>query len=277
MVRFMKLHTLLRDPLTHFLAIALLAIALTPSNEAPSQQIALSDTDVTGLLARFEWSHGRAPAADERTELIRRAVHEEILVTEARALGLDLGDPIVRGRLVQKMAHLARGATPPEAPDEASLQRWFEAHADRYTRPTLLDFEHVFFRRDGKESASERDRALEELRIGGDPKGLGDPFTHGRHFRGRTLPDVRTLWGSEATELLANAEKDRWFALDSPHGAHAVRITSRVPGKAVPLESVRARVLRDWQTDQTRRREAQAIEALRAKYTIHVSGEAWTP
>ena len=277
MVGFMTLQAILRDPLTHFLAIALVAIGLSSSEEAPSQQISLSEQDIAGIEARFELTHGRAPSAEESEELLRRAIDEEILVVEARALGLDIGDPIVRGRLVQKMAHLARGAAPPEPPNEDALQRWFKEHADRYTRPTLLDFEHVFFNGDRPDATDQRNRALDELQLGANPREMGDPFTHGQHFRGRTLPDVRTLWGADATELLAVAEKGKWIPVKTPFGAHAVRVTSRVPGSPVALESVRERVVRDWETEQTRQREARAIEALRADYPIEVGGSPWTP
>jgi len=275
----MPLRTLLRDPLAHFIGIGLVALLLSPADTGTPPSVLLSGDDVSAITTRFELTHERAPTASEEKDLIQRAIHEEVLVQEARALELDLGDPIIRGRLVQKMAHLARGATPPEDPDESTLKEWYKAHTDRYTRPALIDFQHVYFQRDRPDgdAKKQRDQALEELRIGGSPEGRGDPFTHGPRFRGRTLPDVRTLLGGPATEKVAVQEKNQWFSVDSPYGSHAVRITSRVPGKSVPLDDVRDRVLRDWRVAQTRRQESQAIQTLLSRYSIRVKGAEWSP
>src|SRR5262245_33902180 len=107
-----------REPLVHFLLLGGLLFALYllvdrgrglagAASPAPSA-IEVTEGEVARLEDSFAQAASRAPSAAELDQLVRAFVREEALYREARALGLDRGDPVVRRRLVDKMAFLLR-------------------------------------------------------------------------------------------------------------------------------------------------------------------------
>ncbi len=121
----------LHEPLVHFLALgaALFALSAWVGAEADdaSRRLVIDGGAVAHLITAFEDAQGRTPSPAELDGLIAARVRAEILATEARALGLDQGDPEVRARLAALMEALAeRGAR--LEPEPGELEAWQAAH-----------------------------------------------------------------------------------------------------------------------------------------------------
>jgi hypothetical protein len=151
---------ILRDPLVHFLIggavlFALFAVlhrADTTGTDG-GRSIVVDRRALTTFMqyrsAAFQpqvfAAQYAAMSARDREALAVDYVREEALVREARAMGLDQGDYVIRRRLVQKMLYLMDDtATETFNPSPAELQRYFLAHQDAYRSAPTVTFTHVF-------------------------------------------------------------------------------------------------------------------------------------
>jgi hypothetical protein len=89
----------IRDPLTGFVVAAAAVFALYGGNDDRAREISITEADIDRLKESFELVWLRPPTEEELQGLIEDRVREEIFYREARALGLDRDDPVVRDRL----------------------------------------------------------------------------------------------------------------------------------------------------------------------------------
>lgn len=235
-----------------------------------SDEIVVSSQTVQGLRERFEEQQGRAPTDAELDAVVAEWVRGEILVREARARGLDRGDPIVRRRLSQVMRFALEDADRPDDPGDAALERWRSEHADQYRRPPMRSFTQVFVA--GHDDAA-RDRArsiAEALRGGADPQALGDAFPLGRTQPPASSEAIAQRYGDGFAQAVAIASVRTWVVASSAFGWHVIRVDDERPGSLPPLERVRERVLADWRAAERQRGFERGMEELEARYRVEV-------
>ena len=124
---------LLKEPLLHFLlAGAALFGAYAWMNRAAedpagkAQQIHVGAGDVQWLAENWTTQWRRAPTHEELRGLIADYLNEQLLAREARALGLEDNDVIVRRRLAQKLTFLIDDTLRRAEPSENELQQFYE-------------------------------------------------------------------------------------------------------------------------------------------------------
>jgi hypothetical protein len=276
---------LCKEPLVHFLIVGALLFGLNAwrSSKRPKENagthIAVTAAVVERLRAGYERQFHQTPDETELRELITAHVREEVLCREALALGLDRDDTIVRRRLAQKMEFLTADLVGATEADEATLQKFFTENAAHYARPAQVTFRHVYFstekRKAGMEHAARE--ALAALENGASAETFGDGFLHGLEFAGREPDELAALFGPEFARQLAAQPVGRWRGpLQSSYGAHLVLVESRSEPRAVTLDEVRPKVLRDY--DEQRRRSAnqEVFERLKQRYQITVDESSIT-
>ena len=212
---------------------------------------------------------GRPPTEEEARGLLEHWLKEEILYREAKKLGLDADDTIIRRRLAQKLTFLNEDLANAEPPTKEELEAYFREHSADYRIPERYSFEHRFFSGDRRENAQEDARkAL------GNPETSGDPFILQRTYADRSAREIADLFGRSFAEGLAALESGRRDAWQGPvpsaYGWHIIRLTGRTPARDPRFEEVRDAVHRDLL--QTRRREANEVfyQALRERYDIEI-------
>lgn len=274
-----RLRTIAREPLVHFVAGALVLFAVERAvtsrphrGASDARRIVVSDAFVRGLAARQRAMTGRAPAAAETEALVGDYVRDEALERSAREMGLDVGDPIVRRRLVQKMEFVVAGEVELPSPDDAALDRWRIEHADSLRTAPTVTFTQVFFSRDrrGARAADDARAARPDvIARGDDAVAMGDPFVAGHRFTALTPRDVASTFGEGFAHALETVTTNAWSGvIESPYGAHLARVTARDPGRLPPLDEVRESVRQQW-VDATRTaRTREAIARLVAEYTV---------
>lgn len=266
-----------REPLLHFLVIGLLlfvvdALRAAPVAEAEGEPPILVSADFVRSVEAELARTGTASAEAVRSA-IDRYVEEEALVREARRLGLDQGDLVVRRRLVQKMEFLLGDRAVAEEPTEAELQAWLAAHEDRYRQPPRVSFQHVWFSRDKRGDQAEADARA--ALASGAPEGAGDPFLLGAAFERQSQIDVARRLGATFATRIFTAPTGEWTGpLPSSYGQHLVRVTAVEPGRAATLAEVRNRVLGDLREERRAAAEREARRALRERYQVVVQGAA---
>ena len=114
-IRVTSWRRIVREPLLHFALIGAAIFAGAHYIEQMKQQRAQASIVVdTGLRQRlanlYRTQFGVAPTAAQLQVIVDDYIDDEVLYREARKIGLDQDDEIIRRRLIQKLEFLQRDA-----------------------------------------------------------------------------------------------------------------------------------------------------------------------
>ena len=284
------LRRLLREPLLHFLlagAAIYAAWAWWGGADDDARRIVVDRATLLRFMQyqaqAFEPGSfaARFDALDEpqRRQLIADYVREEALYREARALGLEQGDYVMRQRLVQKMNFLLESPDSDE-PDETELKRYLADHAALYRVAPSWTFTHVFIdpATRPQESAEQRARVL-LARLNRDPAGFNDasgfsdryPFL--QNYVERTGDYIESHFGkafSQALQQLPVAASSWQGPLRSDQGWHLVLITAHAPQRDPALAEIRSQVRDDLRRDAAAARQEQAVKDVTSRYQVDI-------
>ncbi len=267
---------MLREPLFHFLAAGALIFLLYgwfggDTNTATSVTVTAEQVDRLKQVFAGQWR--RPPTESELRGLVDAHIEEEILYREAVALGLDADDTIVRRRLAQKMQFLIEDIAAPSAPTDAELTAYFEANRASFRLPPTLSFTHVYFSADRREDAA-GDAATQLASLGDIDRApdRGDAFMLRHDYADISAAELGRLFGREFAAAVFALPTGTWQGpVKSGYGFHLVRIV----GKTVPAEpefaEARARVATEYLEAERRRLNREALDAIKARYTVTVA------
>lgn len=262
--------SLVRDPLVHFLiAGALLFAAYSLVNrgmdEASTRVVRITEAEVAWLKETWTRQWQRPPSDPELRGLVTDYLKESLLALEAKELGLDEGDTIVRRRLAQKMEFLVQDTARIGEPGEDVLRQFHEARRDQYRSSARISFTQVFFRTEGAAR-----RALGELGTRNASE-FGDPSTLERSFVRADEQSVAGVLGPDAATRIFALAPGRWQGpVASVYGFHVVQVSEVQAGEERPFDQVRTRVLEDWHRLQQEKATEQYFASLLKKYDVVV-------
>jgi hypothetical protein len=274
---------ILKEPIFHFflggsLFFVLFAWNHPRESEARPDKIHVSQDQIDVLIGSWVSTWQRPPTDQELEYLIENHVREEIYCREARKLGLDENDAIIRRRLRQKMEFLSEDFEQPSDPGDDELQRFLLAHANEFQEPTVLSFRQVYFSPDVRGDSTEKDAsdALKKIQEGTPDQELdrlGDKFFLERKYLAQSVHDVARVFGDDFVPKLLNIEERRWSGpLRSGFGYHLVLLIKRVHGRLPELWEIRDAVLQRWQVAERKSRAESFYRRLRANYQVDVEG-----
>lgn len=263
----------------HFLLVgaALFGLdALTRGTPSPSgagveepRRVVVTRAIVDELAAAFRTEHGRAPSRAELDAAVAQWVDDEVLYREGRRRGLERDDPRTRARVASRMAFVLRAQSVIPEPTEGELRAWLAAHADRFAVPERIDFTHVFVGGDDAAARARANELLGALSAGASPARLGDTFSGGRHYRGRTVPDLSATFGETFAQGVRRQREGTWALHVSRFGQHVVRVERRTAASGTSdFASLRADVRHDWLEARRDRETRAAIAKVRARWEI---------
>ncbi|MHC6154686.1 peptidyl-prolyl cis-trans isomerase [Bradyrhizobium elkanii] len=269
---------ILREPLLHFVILGTILFAVhagvTRSGSAPVHDIIVSRSRITHLASMFSRSWRREPYPDELNELVNDYVHEEVLYREAKAMGLDNDDPVIRRRLRQKLEFLAENVATQRAPTDDELNRLLQSEPERFRTDGRYSFSHVFLdpgrhRDDLADQQSTLRKALKEPDEGLDPSQFGDRFLLGQSFADVPANELSRLFGEDFPGQLAQIPLGSWEGpIQSSYGLHFIRLTGRDQARLPSLNEAREKLLREWNERERIKANAEAFARLRSRYRI---------
>ena len=272
-----RLRHWLRDPLVVFVLLGIGVFALDgwlAGGETARPAIEITPDEVDRLRARWIAQWDREPTGPELQTLVEEAVDEEILYREARRLGLDRDDAIVRRRLAQKLTFILEDAGDTGPPSESELEEYYARHAERYRRPGRTTFDHVFLSGDSRtDPAGDAAALLGQVRDGDDGgwQRLGDPFMLARAYADRSDQEIAGLFGGGFADAVSELPAGDWHGpVESTYGMHLVRVNGRTASRAPELVEVRDRVVADLREDRRRERSLAAYRELREDYEVRL-------
>jgi hypothetical protein len=261
----------LGDPLVHFIVFGAALGALIPKDiSAPPEGESVIEIDAGRLSSRYEAKYGRPPSATELDRLVTQNTERQILLREAKSLGLAEGDPIIERRLTQKLGFIIEDLAALEPPDEEAMARMLRDNPDAYRSPSQTSLVHMFT----DPSLHEDAEAVARARLSGMNSGRalrGDPFIRGLELRAKSPEDLAKIFGPNMARALDAAPVGQWTGpLRSPYGWHAVKVTERAPSTVPGVGQARARLSRDWSEQKRQEARRETMARLRAKYDVRI-------
>jgi len=273
-----------KEPLLHFLVIgAVLFGAYSWRNraspgESKTRQVRVSEDDVLWLKETWAKQWQRQPTRDELHALVTEFLKEELLAREAREMGLDQNDPVVRRRLAQKVEFLVQDTSRLIEPTEDDLQKFYFAHPERFSEPARVSFTHAYFSREKrKDAAADAKTALTELSAAGEQNRvaatleIGDPLLLDSDFRDVDRQTVAGQFGEKFATALFALNKGSWRGpLESGYGLHLVKVLSQTPARQREFADVRPQVLDRWREQRRQESNQGYFAGLLKKYDVVV-------
>jgi len=271
---------LLREPLVHFLAFALIVFGayhvLAPSGDGGrTGRIVVTSGKIEQIAARFAQVWQRPPTPGELKGLIDEQVKEEIYVREALALGLDKDDTVIRRRLRQKMELLSDAGADALSPTDADLEAYLKSHPETFAVDPAISFQQVFLNPQRQGTAIDQTAAniLKNLTANPeiDASTLGDPSLLPAEMPLTGLKSIGHVFGSEFADAIGTAKAGAWTGpIASGFGLHIVRVSQRQQGRVPALGDVRDAVIREWTNDKRKALESDQLTALLKRYEVTV-------
>ena len=197
-------------------------------------------------------------------QLKKEFIQREVLVREAKRLGLDKIDSIISARLAQLGQQALVGEIIEfEDIEFSEINDFFETNKSQYIEPETISFSHIFF--DTEESAKsyllklQKESDVEKLKrlinIG------GIVFPYQKNYSKKPFPFVVGHFGEIGATNLFSLQKDikNWQGpIRSSLGYHLVNVFNRTPMKQMALEDILSEVKRDYY-DQLRKKDMKNI------------------
>jgi hypothetical protein len=272
----------LRDPLVQFLTLGAALFAIhSRFGAAPAGDgtVVVTKGRIESLAEAFARQRSRDPSDDELAGIVREYVREEVLAREAKRLGLDQDDTVIRRRLAQKMEFASAEASAFVAPTNDELRAYLAANPDRFRVDSRVSFEQVFLDRSKRGASFDRDvdRLLSELNAPGaavDLDRIGDGKLLEPRYQSVSRGDVEAEFGPAFAARLDGLPLGRFEGpIESGYGAHLVRVDGRVAGRLAPLDEVREAVAREWSAAKRADLQEARMRETMARYRVEIDDQ----
>jgi len=197
-------------------------------------------------------------------QLKNEYVKREVLVREAKKLGLDKIDSIISARLAQLGQQALVGEIIEIDEIEISeINKFFEANKSMYVEPETISFSHIFF--DTEERAKSFLLKIKNESNENELKNLvntgGIVFPYQKNYSKKPYSFIVGHFGEiGAMNLFALQKnfKDWQGPIKSSLGFHLVNVFNKTPMKQMTLDNILSEVKRDYY-DQLRKKDTETI------------------
>jgi hypothetical protein len=283
---------ILRDPLVYFLLVGLGLFVLfdvVASDEAAYDSRVINvdrDALLTFVQYRSRAFEPQAAAArldnmpeDELDRLIADYVREEALHREAKALGVDQNDYIIKRRMIQSIEFITDGfVTAAVEVSAEDVSAYYEANRDDYYVSPYVTFAHVFI--DGERHSRDQAFGLAQANLAelneqqvpfSDAPRHGDRFPFFVNYVERDPQFVTSHFGVPMAEQVFALDPGdtTWHGpFESEYGMHLVLLTRKVSGRYPELAEIEASVRDDTEREAIAAQKNKAIQAIVDTYEV---------
>tara|TARA_B100002052_G_scaffold131678_1_gene120943 strand:+ start:510 stop:1358 length:849 start_codon:yes stop_codon:yes gene_type:complete len=197
-------------------------------------------------------------------QLKNEYVKREVLVREAKRLGLDKIDSIISARLAQLGQQALVGEIIELDEIEISeINKFFEANKSMYVEPETISFSHIFF--DTEERAKSFLLKIKNESNENELKNLvntgGIVFPYQKNYSKKPYSFIVGHFGEIGAMNLFALQKNfkEWQGpIKSSLGFHLVNVFNKTPMKQMTLDNILSEVKRDYY-DQLRKKDKETI------------------
>ena len=259
---------ILTEPLVHFLVLALGLFVANALFGSDDREVITVDTAAQKFLFKqAEDLRLRPLTENEKAEIVRNYIDEEILVREAKARGFTDSSKI-RQLLLQNMRFFI--GSDMSDPTGEELRAFYETNKEQFASPLSFDLNHVVFNDPG---AVPKD-ILSQLAAADDPAAFGDTDMNlGYNLRLLDQRALVRLFGPEsARTILATEVGDNWLGpFESPRGSvHFLRVAKRNEPQTPTFEEASNWITTQWMLTKNQELLEQALSEMRGNYRVEI-------
>ena len=281
-------HRLKKEPLIKFLVMSVVIYMIygffgTRDAEtlAKENTIIITSQEIDRLAFGWQQRYNRKPTKEELQKLIDKRIKETVLYEEAKKMGLDKDDVVIKRRVVLQYRNLVEGLLIPPDPTEEELTSYFRENIEAYIPEEVLSITQIFFDPDKREESTLEDAEKTLLTLQ-NKKSLpdnynayGDNFMLANVYTDITPFQLRKYFGRGFTESVLQLETNIWTGpVLSGYGTHLVYVHKKVAPDAPLLEEVRETVLSDYMDVKQEELIKKYMESVIAKYEVIIEEES---
>ena len=200
----------------------------------------IGEGEIRWLKETFANQWHREPTGEELHRLVSSLLEEELLAREAKTLGLDQNDTIVRRRLAQKLTFLVDDTSRISEPSDEDLRQFYDTNAERFRVEPRVSFTQIFFnpaRRQHAETDAKAALVLISTADGNDHAAtMGDPILLDTEFHDVDAQTISNLFGPDFARSVFLLKPGSWAGpVKSGYGVHLVQITNLRPATLRPF------------------------------------------
>ncbi len=271
----------LSEPLVHFLALGALLFGVygwlhqgeSGSWDNSAGPVRITAKEIAFLTEAWGRLQQREPTREELHALVAGYLKEELLGREARVMGLEQKDPIIRRRLAQKVEFLVNDTARLTAPTDDDLHRFYEANVESFQTRARVSFTQVFFDPENRpNAAADAKAALAALSRGAAAtRDIGDPSPIDAVVRDDDMQAVAGLFGDPFANAVFALKPGAWCGpIASSFGLHLVRVTEAKPSRQREFSEVEPQVRERWRDEHQREANEKYYAGLLKKYGVAV-------
>jgi len=273
------------EPLVQFFVIGALiytayAFVGAGTVEDDGKRITVTAGEIAALEDSWKKRWNRPPTQKELQGIVKQFLRERVLSVEAKAMGLDKDDVVIRRRLSQKLEYLSQDLLGAGTPSDEALAAFFTKNAKAYEVPAVVTLTHIFFDPDQRggqalEEAKNQKVVLANLKVAPtDARSYGDPFLLQSYYPERTYAELSKLFGSGFVKTLPKLSPKQWHGpVLSGYGVHLVHIHHREEARPAKLADVKDRVLAHWQDERRKDLSEKYLAGLLERYQVSIESE----
>ena len=270
------LRNLFSEPLLHFIFLSSLifvAYDVLDSRQDDTQVIIVSEGRVAQLSNSFRDRWKREASLQELEGAIHGYAVNEMIIREARALGLDVGDQIIGQRLRSKMNYLLEDLADANQPTDEVLRQFHADNASKYRSAVQYSLQQVLLSADRGEQGLAEMVLIQQQRIQQGLTPQGDNSMLPSELTLIPQDQIARRFGAAFAEALYKFGLQQWSGpVTSAFGEHFVLITEKQISGIEPFETVKDTVLNDWQYDNHKTFQQDYEKRLLDRYAIVVQG-----
>jgi len=270
------------EPLLQFFVLGsllyLLVSFVQSKRERQSKEIVVDNERIGLLISNYKNQMGVLPTKEQLDAMIENYIHQEIAYREAKKMGLDNDDEIIRRRLSQKFDFLKTDLKEIPLPTGQQLKDFYQNNPSLFQTDGTVNFSHIFFTADNSNDSIAKERAffvLQQLKNSAVQRApeKGDKFVLQYDYTEQTPLDIKQSFGDKPIlDSLFSAPVHTWIGpVQSGYGWHLLYIVKRANASLIPLEAnkdiVKAKYMETAKDEQNKKAFGQVEKSYIIKRT----------
>jgi len=268
------------EPFIQFLILGLLLFLLTSyirqQRDKQSREIIVDNDRIGRMVMSFKTQTGDLPNKQQLDAMIDLYIREEISYREAKKIGLDKDDEIIRRRLSQKFDFLQTDLLQTVSPTEEDLKQFYNNNPALFRSDATVSFSHIYFSTDNSTDSIAKQRALillQQLRQSNLQRApeRGDRFPLQYDYTDQATVDIQQNFGDKPMlKELFKAPLYTWVGpFQSGYGWHLVYVTGIDSAAQIPFGAIKEEVKAKYIEAEKTKQNKKIFDKLDGKYIIN--------
>jgi peptidyl-prolyl cis-trans isomerase C len=275
-----KITLFFKEPFIQFLILGgvlfLFNSFMRQRSDRQSREITIDNAQIGLMMGNYKTQTGVLPTKQQLDAMIENYIREEISYREAKKMGLDKDDEIIRRRLSQKFDFLQTDISQTNSPSEEDLKQFYLKNPSLFETDETVSFSHIYFSTDHSTDSVAKQRALtalQQLRKSGlqHAPEKGDHFALQYDYTDQAPVDIRQNFGDKSIlDTLFKAPVGNWAGpAQSGYGWHLLYISNRKPATRIPFASIKDEVKVKFLDARNAEQNKKLFDRLSKKYIVN--------